>query len=152
MVSKIFEILAGIKKTSHITKAVQAETVEKIVSEVTAGQINPVEAYVMLDYLKKVVDEAQKDIKAQTLEYIKSEGEKTAFNVELNLVAKKDYAYEEDKDWSDRSRTISVYKDAQTAREKFLKDLVSKSIEAGRETPISFTTSISIIPKPLSNT
>ena len=152
MVSKIFEILAGIKKTSHITKAVQLETVEKIVSEVTKGEINPVEAYVMLDYLKKVTDEALKDIKAQTLEYIKSEGENQAFNVALGLIAKKDYAYEEDKDWNDINKKMSIYKDAQGVREKFLKDLVIKSIEAQKEPPISYTTSISIVPKPLSNT
>jgi hypothetical protein len=151
MVSKIFEILAGIKKTSHITKSVHVETVDKIVTEVTSGQINPVEAYVMLDYLKKVTDEALKDIKAQTLEYIKKEGDNTAFNVQLTLQAKKDYAYEEDKDWSENEKKMQLWKDAMDSRAKFLKDLVTKSIEAKRETPISYTTSISIIPKPLSN-
>lgn len=152
MVSKIFEILLGIKKTSHITKAVHAESVEKIVDEVKSGNINPVEAYIMLDYLKKVTDEAMKDIKVTTLEYIKTEGENIAFNVQLTLQAKKDYAYEEDKDWSDIHTKVDVFKNAQAAREKFLKDIVNKAIEAGKESPLSYTTSISIIPKPMSNT
>ena len=152
MVSKIFDILLGIKKTSHITKAVSVETVEKIVNEITTGQINPVEAYVMLDYLKKVTAEALENIKPTTLDYIQKEGENQAFNVQLTLQAKKDYAYEEDKDWTDINKKMSIYKDAQKVRETFLKDLVVKSIEANRETPISYTTSISIIPKPLSNT
>ena len=75
MVSKIFEILAGIKKTSRITKAAQLESVEKIVNEVETGLVNPVEAYVMLDYLKKVTEEAMKELKASTLTYIQTEGE-----------------------------------------------------------------------------
>ena len=45
-----------------------------------------------------------------------------------------------------------MYDDAQKAREKYLKDLVVKSLEAGRESPITFTSSISIVPKPISNT
>lgn len=152
MVSKIFEILAGIKKTSHITKATQLETVDKIVKEVTAGEINPVEAYVMLDYLKKVTDEALKDIKPQTLEYIKSEGENQAFNVALTLVSKKDYKYEEDKQWNDENIKVEMYKKALKTREDWLKNLVKDALEAGKESPISYTTSISIVPKPLSNT
>jgi hypothetical protein len=106
----------------------------------------------MLDYLKKVTDEAMKDIKVTTLEYIKTEGENIAFNVQLTLQAKKDYAYEEDKDWSDIHTKVDVFKNAQAAREKFLKDIVNKAIEAGKESPLSYTTSISIIPKPMSNT
>lgn len=94
MVSKIFEILAGIKKTSRITKAAQLESVEKIVNEVSTGLVNPVEAYVMLDYLKKVTEEAMKEIKASTLTYIQTEGENEAFNVQLGLVSKKDYNYQ----------------------------------------------------------
>lgn len=152
MVAKIFDILSGIKKTSHITKASQVESVEKIVDEVMNGNINPVEAYVVLDYLKKVTDEAVKEIRATTLDYISKEGDNSAFNVQLTLQKKKDYAYEEDRDWSENEKRMSMYKAAMSAREKFLKDLVAKAIEAGKESPISYTTSISIIPKPLSNT
>lgn len=152
MVSKIFEILAGIKKTSRITKAAQLESVEKIVNEVETGLVNPVEAYVMLDYLKKVTEEAMKEIKASTLTYIQTEGENEAFNVQLGLVSKKDYNYGEDKDWVEVNKKKSMYDDAQKVREKYLKDLVVKSLEAGRETPITFTSSISIVPKPISNT
>ena len=35
MVGKIFEILAGIKKTSQITKSASVESVDKIVAEIT---------------------------------------------------------------------------------------------------------------------
>ena len=152
MVSKIFEILAGIKKTSRITKAAQLESVEKIVNEVETGLVNPVEAYVMLDYLKKVTEEAMKEIKASTLTYIQTEGENEAFNVQLTLVSKKDYNYEEDKNWAESNRLKSMYDDAQKARAKYLQGLIKSALEAGRETPITFTTSISIVPKPISNT
>lgn len=152
MVSKIFEILASIKKTSRITKAAQLEAVEKIVKEVNDELVNPVEAYVMLDYLKKVTEEAMKEIKPSTLSYIQTVGENEAFNVQLGLVAKKDYNYSEDNDWAEINKKKTMYDDAQKVREKYLKDLIAKSLEAGRETPISFTQSISIVPKPISNT
>jgi len=152
MVSKIFEILAGIKKTSHITKAAQLESIDKIVSEVKNGLVNPVEAYIMLDYLKKVTDEAQKEIKEDTLAYIQKEGENQAFNVQLTLVSKKDFNYEEDKQYADDNKKMTLYKDALKARSEFLKKLVAQNLEAGRDAPISYTTSISIVPKPMSNT
>ncbi len=151
MISKIFDILLGVKKTSHITKSTHLEAIERIVSEVTAGNVNPVEAYVMLDYIKNVTDEAMKEIKASTLDYIQKEGENIAFNVKLGLSAKKEYAFEEDKDWIEINKKMSIFKDAQAVRERFLSDIVNKSIEAGKAAPIRYITNISIIPEPLSN-
>jgi len=151
MVSKIFDILLGIKKTSQITKSASVESVDKIVGEITSGNINPVEAYVMLDYLSKVTAEALKNIKPATLDHIQKEGENIAFGVQLNLAATKDYSYEEDKDWAENQKKMSIWKNAMSVREKFLKDLVNEAIEAGQATPISYTSSIRITPKPLSN-
>jgi hypothetical protein len=152
MVAKIFEILGGIKTQSNITKSTQVEAVEKIVDEIMNGNINPVEAYVVLDFLKKVTDEAAKEIKATTIEYIDKEGDNIAFNVQLSLQKRLDYHYEEDKMYADNARTLSIIKDGMDSRAKFLRKLVQENIEAGKETPISYTTSISIIPKPQSNT
>lgn len=152
MVAKIFEILGGIKTQSNITKSTQVEAVEKIVDEIMNGNINPVEAYVVLDFLKKVTDEAAKEIKATTIEYIDKEGDNIAFNVQLSLQKRLDYHYEEDKMYSDNARQVSIIKAGMDSRAKFLRDLVQENIKAGKETPISYTTSISIIPKPQSNT
>lgn len=150
MVSKIFEILLGVKKATNISKATSVEAVDKIVNEVNSGKINPVEAYVMLDYLKKVTEEAMTTIKGTTLDHIQKEGENIAFGVQLNLISKKNYSYEEDKDWSDINKKMSVYKDAMKVRENFLKNLVNEAVDAGKEPVISYTTSISITPKPIS--
>lgn len=153
MINKIFEILAGIKKTSHITETANTEAATKIVNEITAGNINPVEAFVMLHYLKSVTDQALTDIKTQTLEHINQEGENTAFNVQLTLQVNKEYAFQQDKEWADINKKLSIYKDALAVREKFLKELVNNSIEAGKDTtPINYTKTITITPKPLSNT
>jgi hypothetical protein len=153
MVSKIFDILLGVKKTSQITEATKADAINKIVNEVAVGNINPIEAYVILDYIKNVTETALENLKSTTLEHIKTEGENIAFNVQLKLSANKDYAFKDDKDWIEINKRMSVFKDALAVRESFLKDLVNKSIEAGKETtPISYITNISITPKPLSNT
>jgi hypothetical protein len=149
MVGKIFEILAGIKKTSQITKSASVESVDKIVAEIMSGNINPVEAYVILDYLTKVTAESLKNIKPAALDHIQKEGENIAFGVQLNLAETKDYSYEEDKDWTETNRKMSQFKNALQVREKFLKGLVAEAIEADKPTPISYTTSIRITPKPL---
>jgi hypothetical protein len=44
---------------------------------------------------------------------------------------------------------MSQFKNALQVREKFLKGLVAEAIEADKATPISYTTSIRITPKPL---
>ena len=151
MVGKIFEILLGVKKATNITKAGSVEMVDKIVNEITSGNINPVEGYVMLDYIQKVTSEAMANVKALTLDHIQREGDDTAFGVKLTLVARKSYSYEEDKTWTENERTMKRYKDAMVAREKFLQNLVKEAIEAGKEPVISYTTSISITPKQISS-
>ncbi len=150
MVSKIFTILEGIKKASTISKTASVTAVDKIVNEITNGDINPVEAYVMLDYLSKVTGEALKSIKPNTLDYIQKEGENSAFGVQLQLIERKDYAYEEDKEWSDINRKMSVFKDALKVREKFIKDIVDQSIDAEQKAPISYTKTIFIRPNSIS--
>lgn len=150
MVAKIFEVLLGVKKASNITKATSVEAIDNIVNEVNNGNINPVEAYVMLDYLTKVTAEALKNIKPQTLDHIQREGDNSAFGVQLNLVSVKDYSYEEDPQWIDIERKAKVYIDARKSREDFLKKIVNDSIDAGKEPIISYTTNIQIRPKNLS--
>jgi len=149
MVSKIFDILLGVKKTSQITKSTSLDAVDKIVNEINTGKINPIEAYIMLDYLTKVTETSLKTIKPNTLDYIQKEGENSAFGVQLGLVAKKNYAYKEDQEWSEINKKMSLFSDALKAREAFLKTLVNESIEAGQEPQISYTSSISIVPKAL---
>jgi hypothetical protein len=151
MVGKIFEILLGVKKATNITKAGSVEMVDKIVNEITSGNINPVEGYVMLDYIQKVTSEAMANVKPLTMDHIQREGDDTAFGVKLTLVARKSYSYEEDKMWADQEKKMKTYKDAMVAREKFLQNLVKEAIEAGEEPVISYTTSISITPKPISS-
>lgn len=151
MVGKIFEILLGVKKATNITKAGSVEMVDKIVNEITSGNINPVEGYVMLDYIQKVTSEAMANVKPLTMDHIQREGDDTAFGVKLTLVARKSYSYEEDKMWADQEKKMKTYKDAMVAREKFLQNLVKEAIEAGKEPVISYTTSISITPKPISS-
>jgi hypothetical protein len=53
--------------------------------------------------------------------------------------------------WADQEKKMKTYKDAMVAREKFLQNLVKEAIEAGEEPVISYTTSISITPKPISS-
>jgi hypothetical protein len=125
--------------------------VDKIVNEITSGNINPVEGYVMLDYIQKVTSEAMANVKPLTMDHIQREGDDTAFGVKLTLVARKSYSYEEDKMWADQEKKMKTYKDAMVAREKFLQNLVKEAIEAGEEPVISYTTSISITPKPISS-
>ena len=146
MVSKIFSILEGVKKASRITKASSTDSVDKIVNEVINGDINPVEAYIMLDYLTKITSEAMKTIKPNTLDYIKKEGENSAFGVQLQLIAVNDFKFEEDKEWSEIQGKMNHFKDAITSRGKFVKDVALEALKAGKESPINYTTSITIRP------
>jgi hypothetical protein len=91
------------------------------------------------------------NVKPLTMDHIQREGDDTAFGVKLTLVARKSYSYEEDKMWADQEKKMKTYKDAMVAREKFLQNLVKEAIEAGEEPVISYTTSISITPKPISS-
>lgn len=150
MVSKIFSILEGVKKASQITKAASTSSVDKIVNEVVSGDINPVEAYVMLDYLTKITAEAMKTIKPNTLDYINKEGDNTAFGVQLQLIGRNDFKYEEDKEWADLQKKMQHYKDALSSREKFLKDICVDQLKAGKESSINYTTSIAIRPNIIS--
>lgn len=146
MISKIFQILEGIKKTSKIEKSSATNTIEKIVTEVNESNINPVEAYIMLDYLSKVTSEAMKLIKPTTLDYIGQNGDNRAFGVELQLIERKDYQYEQDKDWVEINKKMSIFKDALKIREKFLKDIIDASLKEGKETPIKYNSTITIKP------
>lgn len=146
MVGKIFSILEGVKKLSTITKEASTTSVDKIVNEVTKGDIDPIEAYVMLDYLQKVTSEALKSVKTQALDRIQKEGENTAFGVQLQLVSRNDYKYEQDKEWSDINYKVDHYKNSLKARENFLKDVAIEHLKAGKESPIDYTTTIVIRP------
>jgi hypothetical protein len=152
MVSKIFEILSAIKKTSTITQAEKNNASVQITNEVSAGKINPIEAYIMLDSMKSIIEESLKGIQQQTLEHIVKEGENKAFGVELAIVATNEYNFKEDKDWSDINKQMTMYKDAMDVREQFLKNIVTECINAGRTAPITFQKKYSINPKFTSNT
>lgn len=150
MVSKIFTILEGIKKASNITKATSMESVDKIVNEVKNGDINPIEAYIMLDYLAKVTSEALGSIKAITLDHIEKEGETTAFGVQLQVYPRRNISYKEDQDWSETKRKMKVFEDALKVREEFIKTIVEDAIAANTKSPIGFTNTIVIKPNIIS--
>jgi len=150
MVSKIFSIIEGIKKATNITKQISTKTTDSIVEEVNAGNINPVEAYVMLDYIQKVTAEALSSIKPNTLDYIMSVGENRAFGIELQPVKRNNYKYEEDAEWSRIEKQMSIYKDALKAREEFIKQNVETALESGVKPSINFNTTVFLRPKNLS--
>lgn len=150
MVSKIFTILEGIKKASNITKATSMESVDKIVNEVKNGDINPIEAYIMLDYLAKVTSEALGSIKALTLDHIEKDGENVAFGVLLQVYPRKNISYKDDQDWSETKRKMKVFEDALKVREEFIKTIVEDAIAANTKSPIGFTNTIVIKPNIIS--
>jgi hypothetical protein len=150
MVSKIFTILEGIKKASNITKTTSSDSVDKIVNEVKDGNINPIEAYIVLDYLAKVTSEALGSIKAVTLDHIEKDGENVAFGVLLQVYPRKNIAYKEDKDWADTKRKMKVFEDALKVREEFIKRIIEEALVADKESPIGFTNTIVIKPNIIS--
>jgi hypothetical protein len=150
MVNKIFSILEGVKKATNITKQVSTKSIDSIVEEVNVGNINPVEAYVMLDYIQKVAAEALNTIKPNTLDYIMSVGENRAFGVELQPVKRNNYVYSEDTEWSRIEKQMSIYKDALKAREEFIKNNVEIALESGVKTPVNFNTTVFLRPKNIS--
>lgn len=150
MVSKIFTILEGIKKTSNITKTTSADSVDKIVGEVKNGDINPIEAYIMLDYLSKVTAEALSTIKPMTLDHMEKEAENSAFGVQLQAYPRKNISYKDDKDWAETKRKMKTYEDALKRREEFIRNIIEESLAAGQKSPIGYTTTIVIKPNIIS--
>lgn len=150
MVSKIFTILERIKKSSNITKSISVKSVDEIVSEVKNGDINPIEAYIMLDYLTKVTAEALASIKAITLDHIEKEGDNIAFGVQLQVYPRKNISYKEDKDWSETKQKMAVYEDALKRREEFIKKVVEDAIANDIKSPIGYTSTIVIKPNIIS--
>lgn len=150
MVSKIFTILERIKKSSNITKSISVKSVDEIVSEVKNGDINPIEAYIMLDYLTKVTAEALASIKAITLDHIEKEGDNIAFGVQLQVYPRKNISYKEDKDWAETKQKMAVYEDALKRREEFIKKVVEDAIANDIKSPIGYTSTIVIKPNIIS--
>lgn len=150
MVSKIFTILERIKKASNITKSISVESVDAIVDEVKNGDINPIEAYIMLDYLAKVTAEALASIKPITLDHIQKEGDNIAFGVQLQVYPRKNISYKEDKDWAETKQKMAVYEDALKRREEFIKKVVEDAIANDIKSPIGYTSTIVIKPNIIS--
>lgn len=147
MVGKIFDALLGVKKTSTITKATSVEAIDKIVNDVNAGNINPVEAYVILDYLKKVCDEAITTIRPNTLDQIQNEGDNSAFGVKLTLRESVRPNYKDDKEWSNINEKFEFYKDQKQKRENYILKEVKDSLETGTEPRVNYQKTIAIYPQ-----
>ena len=147
MVGKIFDALLGVKKVSSITKATSVEAIDKIVNDVNAGNINPVEAYVILDYLKKVCDEAITTIRPNTLDQIVNQGDNIAFGVKLQLRESVRPNYKDDKEWSNINEKYEFYKDQIKKRENYILKEVKDSIDSGMEPRVNFQKTIAIYPQ-----
>ncbi len=145
MIEKIFAAIESIKRNGQITQACISEAVSKIVKETNVhGQ--PSEAYAILEYIKNVAEESQKQIHGQTLKHIIDTGEDIAMGVIFQAEVSTEHSFPEDKQWVEINRKYMIHKDALDLRETFLKNLVKDAIKNNLTSPIHYIKKTSLKP------
>ena len=143
---KIFSVLELLKRTDTIRKGHEAETVEKLISEILKDKTNINDAYVTLDFLNKVTGQVLESMKTETIQHIQESGDDEALGVQLVVEATKVPDYDQDKDWSEINRKVLLFSDARTKREKTLTDL-TQSNSTDEQSKVKYSTVLSILPR-----
>jgi hypothetical protein len=145
--TKIFSILEVAKKIDNFKLGYKDQAVYQLIQEIKAEHTNINDAYVILDFLKSVSEKVLEAIEADTIKNVLDNFDNEALGVQLVIERTKEYHYEQDKDWSNINKTVSMYGDALKKREKILQDAVKASIANNTQPDIGFENVLSIIPR-----
>lgn len=136
MSMQILDVFDFIKRKSQLDKGVQEDS-ENILSRfVSEGIVNPVEAYVLMDFMEKVFGASRKNITAATIKHIENTGDMTGMGVDLTIIQKNLNDYSVDKSWRKYEDQIQILKDLKKKREKELATQVKEAKAEGKKSPI----------------
>lgn len=110
------------------TKQQCADFVQKLISEVDAGTVNPLDLHIKLVAIEKALGEVKKAISDGVLREAEKYGQKTFAHqsAEITVCAVKteyDYKVSKDSEWERLDSEINDLTDRKKEREKFLKSL-----------------------------
>lgn len=133
---KILDVFGTLKKQETLTKKTQSD-IEKVIGTIVNDQVtNPVDAYVLLDFIKKTVTSSQDAIKEKVAEYIEGTGEATGYGATVNLQERSSYDFKNDEKWKEAVDAEEIVVARRKRREMELKNDAKAAEEAGKEPAI----------------
>ena len=115
----------------------EKEDSENILSRfVSEGIVNPVEAYVLMDFMEKVFGASRKKITDATIKHIENTGDMNGMGVDLTIVQRDKNDYSVDKSWRKYEDQIQILKDLKSKREKELSTQVKEAKAEGKKPPV----------------
>src|SRR5690242_13589408 len=95
---KIFNVLELVKKTDTLKESHVAESVQKLITEVQKDPNSIIDAYVALDFISAVAQQAKEVITNQTINHVVAGGDDESLGVQLVVKTEKAPDYNQDKD------------------------------------------------------
>ena len=134
---RFLSALDFIKKSNSLSQKNMEALAEDAIDSVKNGEINPLDAYVMIEFLEKLSGQIRAGIKDVTINHIKASGEKTAYNTSIILRDVPSYNYAEDDKWNKENAKLALQKRILDDRTKILKKLIEDAKNNNLASPIS---------------
>jgi hypothetical protein len=128
---KLLEVFSVLKKQETLTKKTQSDIQAVLQTIVKDNVTNPVDAYVVLDCAKKILEEAQESIKDKVIDYIDSTGENQGYGVTLSIQTRQKIHYKDDPKWQEVNESFELVKARLSRREQEIKTQVIKDEDEG---------------------
>ena len=121
MSMKILKVFSVLEKQETLTKKTHSQIQSVIQTIVNDDVTNPVDAYVVLDFVKKILDEAQDSIKEKVIAYIDNTGENQGYGVTLSIQTRQKYKFQDDPKWREANESFELTKARLQRREQEIK-------------------------------
>ena len=144
---QILDVFDFIKRKSQLDKEVQKDSENILGRFVSEGVVNPVEAYVLMDFMEKVFGASRKKIQKATISHIENTGDMNGMGVELTVIQRDKNDYSVDSSWRKYEDQIEILKDLKSKREKELAEQVKDAKAEGKKPPVPTTVIEYIRPK-----
>lgn len=133
---KILDVFSTLKKQETLTKQTQSD-IEKVIGTIVNDQVtNPVDAYVLLDFIKKVAATSQEAIKEKVADYIDETGEANGYGATVNLQERASFDFTSDEKWKEAFDAEEIVVARRKRREMELKNAAKAAQEANQEPAI----------------
>lgn len=133
---RLLAALDYIKKTNSLNSNILDSLRQDAVDSVVSGEVNPIDAYMIVHFLELLCSEIRKDIQKQTINYIETSGEKTAYTVPVIIRQKPNWDYMVDEKYRELSREAKNMTETANGRKDKLKKDIEAAIKNNLPSPI----------------